>query len=174
MTKLSLMKPMMGSSRWRAFLALPVFLVACAATTPPPNIVPAASTNAVLQWVTPEGSTIFDAVFARSSDGAVAMDLYKGGPARIAGFLLLPDGRAWATGTESKRLWSGRRESAPARLGQPLAMAALYANEEELPDGNREIHSSGMRTAVEIRSGRLRSASVASMDTPSVISASFR
>ncbi len=85
----------------------------------------------------------------------------------------MPDGRAWAMGTPSRRSWSGRRESAPSSLGPPLALAALYANEEALPDGNREIHSSGMRTAVEIRSGRLRNASVASTDTPSVITANF-
>lgn len=126
-----------------------------------PEFKPAASRKAVVRVGNVEGRAAFEAVFARSAKSAGAIDLYKGGPAPVLRLRVLPDGRGFAQGPQ-KEVWSGQRLFAPAPLKPLLAMAAVYVDEEKLPEGSREVHTQDIRIAVDVSGGALRAISAAS------------
>jgi hypothetical protein len=124
-----------------------------------------------LVWRSGDEALQFDAVFARAADGAVAVDLRRGGEEPVAVVRLAPNGLVSVTG--SVRNWRGPRARAPRPIEPLLVLAALYGSEESLPDGTREIHAAGSRVAVTVRSGRLDAGSAASTDHPASASVRF-
>ncbi len=150
-----------------------VLILGCAQFEEVADFVPAASRQAVVRWQINASATTFDAVIARSADGAAALDLYKGSTAPVLSARLSPDGRATMKGPAAKRSWSGERSSAPPEIDLLLAIIALYASEDSLPVGTRELHSQNMRVAFTKVGPKLVAISARSADLPSAISLEF-
>jgi len=151
-----------------------LLLPGCAQFVEVPDFVPAASRQALVRWQVDASMTTFDAVIARSAAGAAALDLYKGSPAPVLSVRLAPNGRATVKGPAAKRTWSGERSSAPPEIDLLLAIVALYASEDSLPSGTRELHSQNMRVAFTKAGRALVVVTARSTDLPSVISLEFQ
>ncbi len=149
-------------------------LSGCARFVDVPDFVPSASRQAVVRWQINVSVTTFDAVIARSTEGAAALDLYKGSPSPVLSVRLSPSGRATVKGPAAKRSWSGERSSAPPEIDLLLAIVALYASEGSLPPGTRELHSQNMRVAFTKTGRALVAVSARSTDLASVISLEFQ
>ncbi|GAB4165809.1 MAG: hypothetical protein Fur0032_02810 [Terrimicrobiaceae bacterium] len=135
------------------------------------DVVPVTSTTGQVRVQNGRSAVIFDAVFAKSAGGDVALDLRKGGPSPVASLRLSKDGRASFSGFGRK--WSGFRSDAPPLIAPLFTLAFLYSTEATIPDGAREVMAPNMRVAVDAEGGHLKSAGVASVDGPFAALARF-
>lgn len=149
-------------------------LSGCAQFEEVADFVPSASRQAIVRWQIDLAVTTFDAVMARSASGTAALDLYKGSPTPVLSVRLAPDGRATVKGSAAKRSWSGERSNAPPEIDLLLAILALYASEDSLPPGTKELHAHNMRVAFTKVGRELVALSARSTDLPSAISLEFR
>lgn len=154
--------------------AASLLLVGCASFEDIPDFTPSSSRQAVVRWQVNAAITTFDAVIARSARGDAALDLYKGSPAPVLSVRLAADGRATVKGPAAKRSWSGERSNAPPEIDLLLALVALYASEDSLPAGTREMHAHNMNMAFTKAGRGLVVVSARSTDVPSVISLDFQ
>lgn len=153
-----------------ACLLPPFFLCSCASRTDPAPFRASESTVGTVRWQQADHVVNYHAVLARDSHGNVKVELRKGLPQPWLTIHLPGQGEAEVEINPPPRKWRGARENAPLALRPILALAALYASEAALPNGAREIHSDGLRTAVQVRRHQLTSASVLSEDLPLTIS----
>jgi hypothetical protein len=154
-------------------LCLGLALTSCAPISEQVPIQPVSSRRAALEWKAGSSTTIFEAVFARSAEGAGALDLYKGSPSPVLSLRLSPKGFASMHGSAAKRSWQGDRAEAPPEISLLLAALSLYMNEKALPSGAREMHTGNLRAVFSKSETALTGASFRSIDAPAVITVQF-
>ena len=132
------------------------------ATQQPEPLRPSFTRRAQVVAQNPGGRIRFDGIFARDSQGAAALDLYKGGVAPVAALRIAPEGSASFHLRAEGRSWRGSREKAPASILPLLEILALFAREQSLEDGQREIRLPTHRAIVEVSQGQIRSVAVLS------------
>lgn len=149
-----------------------VFLTSCS-SAPKIAFLADESRRATLLWQVNQSKTRFEAVFARSRAGGAAIDLFKGTATPVLSLRLEPDAQASVEGPAVKRAWSGHRASAPPEIALLLSLAALYAGEESLPAGERQVLSQNIEILFFKNRTGIVSAAARSTDVPAVIRVEF-
>lgn len=155
-------------------IGLVCLLAGCVTSRNLPAFQPASSENAIVRWQGRGVSLTSDAIFARSSSGAVLVRLYKQSPAPLAEFRQEADGYFAAIDNQNGRKWAGPAENVPKPLSVWVTFLGVYQNAAKIPEGSQEVHSAANRVASTKDGKRLKSLSVVDTDTAEAVSAIFR
>lgn len=152
-----------------------LFLAGCAAQRELQPFQPASSQSAVIQWQRSGHSLTCEAVCARSADGAALMRLYKQSPSPLLELRLEKDGLLSAKGSlTGGRSWTGKYGDAPAPLATWISFLSIYQRAQELPDGDKELHTSASRVAYQKSKAGLKTLSVANTDSAESVTGYFQ
>ncbi len=158
-------------NRWLLLLAA-VLLAGCASSSAP--FTAASSQQALVRWSKPDNTLVCEAVFSRSSESAVRVQLYKGTPKVLVTFSLDANKKMSASGPMAGFGWRGNATAAPLPLSTWSRFLLDYQATPTWPDGDNEIHSGDSRTAVSIVKHQARTLSVSNNLSGETITAKFR
>lgn len=131
------------------------------------------SQNATIRWQRADTTLHCEAVFARAVDGRVQVHLFKGTPKPVLSLDLSPSGDLAASGKLARFGWMGPFTSAPMPLLGWAHLLRAYQASATWPDGQSELHSPDVRTAITIVGGKPEVISVASELARETITAVF-
>ncbi|MGA7213799.1 MAG: hypothetical protein WBX20_06290 [Terrimicrobiaceae bacterium] len=150
-----------------------LLLANCSTTRDEADFNAVSSEKALIRWQPKRVSLVYDAVCARSKDGAILVRLYKQSPTPLAEFRLESGNDFVAKGRMAGRGWTGPVSRAPPNFSAWIAFLAAYKESAGLETGARKGQDSAIRVAYTKSGGKLKALTVSNTATGEVISAVF-
>jgi hypothetical protein len=156
---------------------LPIYvallLAGCQATEELVDFQAVTSEKALIRWYRKGTSLVYEAVCARSSNGAVLVRLYKQSPSPLGEFRLEPKDHFLARGRLAGRGWQGPSSEAPAKFSSWIAFLGAYRESAGFGGGARQFYTAAARVSYTKSGGKLKALSVSNTKPREVISAVF-
>jgi hypothetical protein len=157
-------------NRWLSLFAL--LLVTGCVSSPQP-FTSTSSQQALVLWKRSDRTLVSEAIFSRAADSSVRAQLYKGTPKVLLTPSLDATQNIRVSGPMAGLGWHGAANDAPLPLLVWSHLMMDYQRAPSWPDGDNEIHSGDVRTAISIARHQLRSLSISNNLNGDTLTAKF-